>query len=309
MGKADNLKALDSSTVLVLDTETTGIRRNGEDEVLSLAIMSLDGNVLFNDMFKPERRKRWPKAEEINGISPSMVNEKQTIAERRDEIEAVLRKASLLVGYNLEFDIEFLQVSGIKIPKCKKFDVMEEFAKIHGEWNPHFEEWSRCKLIDCAAYYDYEFDAHDALADVKATAHCYESLINDFLFGEPRRRPRVKHDEFGEYLDYGDEEIRTLVASGYAEEQRAATTVTPTVTPAEVPKRQAVEAETKPTQKPVAAESKQAEQPRKGNPALMVIGIACAVIGVLITAGGGAVVGVPLLVLGVLLFMGSKGKK
>lgn len=99
MGKADTLKALDSSTVLVLDTETTGIRRNGDDEVLSLAIMSLDGNVLFYDTFKPERRKRWPKAEEVNGISPSMVKDKQPIAERCDEIEAVLRKAGVEILY------------------------------------------------------------------------------------------------------------------------------------------------------------------------------------------------------------------
>lgn len=50
MARADKLKALDSSTVLILDTETTGIRRNGEDEVLSLAFVILDGNALFNDM-------------------------------------------------------------------------------------------------------------------------------------------------------------------------------------------------------------------------------------------------------------------
>lgn len=307
MGKADTLKALDSSAVLVLDTETTGIRRNGDDEVLSLAIMSLDGNVLFYDTFKPERRKRWPKAEEVNGISPSMVKDKQPIAERCDEIEAVLRKASLLVGYNLEFDIEFLQVSGIKIPKCKKFDVMREFAKIHGEWNERFEEWSWCKLEDCAYYYDYEFDAHDALEDVRATAHCYQAVINDFLFGEPRRKPRKKSDEFGEYLDYGDEEIRTIVYSGYAKEMKRQ----------QLAAEQATEKASEPVEETpapteahaVASAPKTDAEPRKGNPALVVIGILCALIGAFIAVSGGAVAGVPLLIVGILLAVGAKGKK
>ena len=123
----------------------------------------------------------------------------------------------------------------------------------------------------------YEFDAHDALEDVRATAHCYQEVINDFLFGEPRRRPRKKSDEFGEYLDYGDEEIRTIVYSGYAKEMKRQ----------QLAAEQAIEKASEPVEETsapaeahaVASAPKTNAAPRKGNPALVVIGILCALIG------------------------------
>lgn len=137
MTRKDRLQAIDPKKVIVFDTETTGLNIGGSrrDEILSLAVMNLDGDVLFCDLLKPSERKKWPKAESINGISPSMVKDKQTIIERRSEIEPIFKSAKLYVAYNADFDLGFLRASGLDIPDRQTFDVMKEFAKIHGAWD------------------------------------------------------------------------------------------------------------------------------------------------------------------------------
>lgn len=217
MGRLEKLRAYDPHEVIVFDTETTGVAPFGDrpDEILSLAVMDLAGNVLFRDTFKPERRVRWPKAESINGISPAMVKDKQTIMQRQAEVEAAFAGARLLVAYNAEFDMNFLGAAGVKLPKVPVFDVMKEFAAVHGEWNPRYEEWKWCKLVECAEYYGVgEFDAHDAMGDVRATARCFEALLDDPWFGEPRRKPKPVPEDEAEYpgeLDYGDDADRLYI--------------------------------------------------------------------------------------------------
>lgn len=107
MTRKEKLQAIDPKKVIVFDTETTGLNIGGyrRDEILSLAVMNLDGDVLFCDLLKPSERKKWPKAESINGISLSMVKDKQTIIERRSEIETIFKSAKLYVAYNADFDL------------------------------------------------------------------------------------------------------------------------------------------------------------------------------------------------------------
>lgn len=308
MTRKEKLQAIDPKDVIIFDTETTGFDVGGDrrDEVLSLAVMNLAGDILFNDMFKPVQRKRWPKAESVNGISPEMVKDKQTIEERRAEIEPIFKAAKLYVAYNAAFDLDFLCASGLSIPKRQTFDVMKEFSKIHGEWNERFEEWSWCKLEDCAAFYDYrDFGAHDALADVKATAHCFTSILDDFLFGEPRRRPKKVHDECGTLLEYGDEEYRTIVYSGYA---AATAQVEEPKTGVSAPEAAKEKQQEKPRQEPVVLQ-KEAPELRKPNKVLVAVGVVCVVIGAFLAVFGSPFVGIPILVISVLLAIGAKGTK
>ena len=216
MGRLEKLRAIDPCQIIVFDTETTGIGA-GNNEILQLSIIDGLGNVLFDDLIKPERRKRWNKAQEIHGISPEDVKDKQTLLERREEIEPIFKHAKLYVGYNVEFDLSFLHASGLSIPNRQKFDVMGEFAKIHGEYDEYHNDYRPCKLVDCAAYYDLmDFDAHDSMADVRATLHCFNGILNDPFFGERRPKPKKVEDElWDDYFEY--DEYRDIVWSGYAE--------------------------------------------------------------------------------------------
>ena len=105
MNRLEKLRAISPSDILIFDTETTGLNVGGSrrDEILSLAVMNLDGDVLFCDLLRPSERKKWPKAESINGISPSMVKDKKTIIERRSE-DVYKRQRRELFGALAEHD-------------------------------------------------------------------------------------------------------------------------------------------------------------------------------------------------------------
>lgn len=162
---------------IVYDLETTGLSA-GVDEPLSMCIMNLQGNVLFEHYFKPEHTDSWPAAEVIHGITPEMVANEKPISFYKNEIQSIFEHADILITYNgLYFDNSFLKAAGIEIPEVTQFDVMLKFAWLIHDWDDYHKSWRRHKLIDCASYYDYEFPAHDATEDVRATLHCYKEMV------------------------------------------------------------------------------------------------------------------------------------
>ena len=301
MTRKEKLKAIDPKKVIVFDTETTGLNIGGSrrDEILSLAVMNLDGDVLFCDLFKPSERKKWPKAESINGISPSMVKDKQTIIERRSEIEPIFKNAKLYVAYNADFDLGFLRASGLDIPDHQTFDVMKEFARTHGEYDSYHEDWRWYKLVDVAEYYDYGFEPHSSLEDTKATAFCFRSLLEDPWYGEPRRKPRKVVDEYGEeYMDYGDDEDRVWYPSSRMMLE------SDSIKQAEIP--------AKPSEIDSDAinQNSTTETPSKsykaGKKALRVLGVVILAIAALMVSAGQSAMAIFLLVLGAAFIVGGR---
>ena len=166
--------------IIVFDTETTGLNPYGNDEILQLAIINGNNEEVFNSLFKPEMRKTWTKAAEINGITPRMVKDSPHFADVKDDIQKIFDNAELIIAYNVEFDMRFLNASGIKVDKNKLiFDVMKEYAVARGVRDSYYGDYKWTKLEQCASAYKYKFEAHDALEDTKATLHCFKSLLND----------------------------------------------------------------------------------------------------------------------------------
>ena len=173
------IRRIDPKRIIVLDTETTGIDAK-KDEILSLTIVDLDGNVLFDDLINPVKRQRWPKAEEVNGITPAMVKDKWHLTDHEDVICGIWNNADLIVGYNIGFDTKFLYASGLPLRHVEEFDVMTEFAPIHGVWNEYHQDYQWAKLSQCAAHYGIsDFQAHTSLGDTQATRKCFLALLND----------------------------------------------------------------------------------------------------------------------------------
>jgi DNA polymerase III epsilon subunit-like protein len=173
------IRRIDPKRIIVIDTETTGIDV-GKDEILSLTIVDLEGNILFDELVCPVRRQRWPKAEEVNGISPSMVKGKKHLTDHEDVICGIWNNAELVVGYNVSFDTKFLYESGLPLKQLPEFDVMKEFAPIHGVWNNYHQDYQWAKLSQCAEHYGIAgFDAHTSLGDTEATRRCFLALMDD----------------------------------------------------------------------------------------------------------------------------------
>jgi DNA polymerase-3 subunit epsilon len=123
----------------------------------------------------------WKRAEQVNGISPETVADKPSIDSMREAIEKIITSADVIVGYNTGFDLGMIR-SNLKItPRTDTqiVDVMEDFAEIYGEWDRFRHKWRWQKLTTCADYYGYDWgkeQAHDSLADCRATLFCYKVM-------------------------------------------------------------------------------------------------------------------------------------
>lgn len=138
---------------LVFDLETTGLNP-AEDEILEAAIVTTDGDILFESRFKPACVTEWPKAQNVNGISPEMVADAPGIIDKIGEMAALLQNAETIIGYNgKHFDIPFLECYGIRFrPDAMVSDPMLDGAVVYGELRtnngaPSTYKWKNLKTM------------------------------------------------------------------------------------------------------------------------------------------------------------------
>ena len=162
---------------IIFDAEMTGCDEY-YDEILQLSIINEEGETLLNEYYKPKYISEWQESERIHGITPEMVKDCDCIDDHLSKIQAIFDQASELIGYNTPCDLSFLRMAGIRIPDVKITDVMVEFSPIYAEAK-HKKVVKSKKLITCAAYYGYEYEAHNSLNDALATLYCYQQIHKD----------------------------------------------------------------------------------------------------------------------------------
>ena len=166
--------------VLIVDTETTGLEPS-ENEILQLSIIDGNGTELYNGYFLPCARE-WREAQAVNHISPADVQNAPRLSAELPRISEIFARAHKIIGYNLPFDLSFLECSGVLVPAAaERIDVMQLFAPIYGEYSEKYGGYKWQKLTKAAAYYGYDWNehgsAHDSRADCYATLFVYNKII------------------------------------------------------------------------------------------------------------------------------------
>ena len=165
----------------VIDFETTGLnynfRRLPMDEILSVAIIDQDENVLLNTLCDTVNVKTWYEAERIHGISPRMVRGHPTFVEILPKVIEILSSYDYVIAYNIPFEKSFLEgyahlytPTDFSILKVRwGQDPMEMFMN-------HMGSRKFLKLENAARHFGYTYHAHNALEDTKATLFVYNAL-------------------------------------------------------------------------------------------------------------------------------------
>lgn len=156
-------KKLLNDNALVFDTETTGL---GVDaEIIELTILDVSGNILFNELIKPEQ----PISEgaiAIHGITNEMVENAPKFSEYATQIASIIQ-GKTLVAHNVEYDkqrliYEYGRLTDIEFPLIKSW-ACTMLMNIHSK----HQKWP--KLVELANRYNIQFEgnAHRSYADTE----------------------------------------------------------------------------------------------------------------------------------------------
>ncbi len=162
----------------VLDVETTGLRPEGGDRVVEIALArSVGGSVLdtYQSLVNPGR-PMGAGAQRVNGISDEMVADAPTFGEIADEV-LTFCDGTVLVGHNAPFDLAFINselfIAGRALPRLIALDTLR-LAR-------HYFPSGSYSLGNLAAAMGVEVEgrAHRALADVLMTHGVFKQIMRD----------------------------------------------------------------------------------------------------------------------------------
>jgi DNA polymerase III epsilon subunit-like protein len=123
---------LKAGKAIIIDTETTGL--NEDDEILQLAIIDLQGNVLLETLVKSAKLIS-PEASAVHGIIAQSVASAPTFAELCETITNLICERDL-VAYNADFDRRML------LQTCKNYGLPEfKFAEWHCAMEKYAHFW------------------------------------------------------------------------------------------------------------------------------------------------------------------------
>ena len=154
---------------LILDTETTGLDLNAE--VIELALIDLEGNVIFSEMMKPVAPVT-EGAYKIHGISDEMLAEKPSWPEIYPRLLKAIAGRDIVI-FNSAFDVRMIEQTcqrhGLPMQAFNSHCLMLLYAEFYGERKGSGWKWQN--LFKALAQADLQHrPAHRAVGDCLMTA-------------------------------------------------------------------------------------------------------------------------------------------
>ena len=170
---------LEKSTIIAFDLETTGTNTS-TDQIVQIAYGYYEKGELRNTvtkLFKPTIAIN-PGAQRVHGISMEKLQNEPHFKSNAAEIRDIFSKADGLMGYNVGFDISVIQAEFERagVPKLDLnnigiYDAYLIWTKHEGRSLSHAVERFLGKPME---------GAHDALADITATANVFDKMVEEF---------------------------------------------------------------------------------------------------------------------------------
>jgi DNA polymerase-3 subunit alpha len=206
---------------LIYDTETTGLPKDYNAPItdaenwprlvqLAWQLHAADGSLIKVDNFivKPEGFDIPYNSEQVHGISTQKAfDEGIPLQEALDRFTAILKETKIVAGHNIEFDInimgaEYLRVGDTEpitpLPSIDTKDESTDFCAIPGGRGGQFK-WPKLTELHVKLFGEEFDEAHNAAADVAATARCLLELIRLGVISSDKAR--LNSDEFSTYLE------------------------------------------------------------------------------------------------------------
>ena len=195
-----------SDRVLLFDTETTGkadfkkpVTDPCQPRLVQLAAMLVEDDhelASLNVIIKPEGFLIPDDAARIHGITTEKAHEAGvSIAPVLQTFYSLIQSASWIVGHNVSFDIFIAQIEFTKRnyanPFLEKptFCTMKQSTDICRLPGQYGYKWPKLREVFLFAFQEELVDAHNAMADLKATLRVYnwlrDLLATKALSGQP----------------------------------------------------------------------------------------------------------------------------
>lgn len=170
---------LEKSIIIAFDLETTGTNTS-TDQIVQIAYGYYEKGELkdtVTKLFKPTIAIN-PGAQRVHGISMEKLQNEPYFKSNAAEIRDIFSKADGLMGYNVGFDISVIQAEFERagVPKLDLNDIAIYDAYLI--WTKH-EGRSLSHAVERFLGKPME-GAHDALADITATANVFDKMVDEF---------------------------------------------------------------------------------------------------------------------------------
>ncbi|MBM3453967.1 MAG: 3'-5' exonuclease [Bacteroidetes bacterium] len=185
--------------ILFFDTETTGLPKNWKAPVtdldnwprlvqLAYLVYDFDGNLIHsgNEIIKPNGFTIPTEASKVHGITTDIANQRGSKIEEVFELFSIhLKRAKVIVAHNMAYDEKIIGSELIRLGLENTLDSKEkictmestvDLCKIDG---PYGYKWPKLEELHRFLFNNDFEGAHDAMADIQATAKCFWELVKN----------------------------------------------------------------------------------------------------------------------------------
>jgi len=215
---------------LIFDTETTGLPRRDNAPVedldnwprlvqLAWQVHDVHGNFIHakNYIIRPDNFEIPYSAEKVHGISTEKAQKDgRELADVISEFNADLSNTRIVAGHNIEFDLKIIAAEYYRLSIDNPLEVISsictkiegtEYCAIPGGRGGKFKWPTLFELHKKLFSEDFE-DAHNASADVAATARCFFELARLGVLRESSLK--MSPEEYREFLNKNPDSVEAV---------------------------------------------------------------------------------------------------